>query len=560
MRIILICMIVCFNWALSFAENDIIKELLMQREGAAFASQSKVTNNSNGFNMELPKSLYLSGFNRNTGSTGNITQSLGFDENIDENKYLVGTGDGFLIHIWGPSSKQIESTVNIEGKFVIPEVGDVDVKGETLFSAKEKIKNKLLSYYKRVDISIYLNKVREFKVYLLGEVKTPGAYYVSGATRVSDLLQISGGANDSASLRDIKIVNTIDSSEYLADMALFYYCNVIDRNRYLNEGDRVFVKKNNELVSVNGAICYPGDINYVDNDSLSTILNIAGGLVRGADSNRIIVKRFENNIDSLSTYVCSYNDSSVYKFLLKRDDRIFVSYLPDYRVLRNVVIKGEVFYPGTYPIKKDKTTLGEIIEMAGGLTKDANLKSSKIVRNFDAKAGSRELERLIKMPAEYLSPLEKNYMYTRLTDQEGIVSIDLEALQSKNDEEVKQFILKNGDEITISSNVLSVKLMGGLVKPGLIEYRSGANIGYYIDRAGGFNSRAYKRRTKIMKNGSENWKDENDINSIEPGDVIWVPEKPYRSGYNITKETIVLLGSIATVIVSVFTIKELIRD
>lgn len=549
---------ICLNWSFSFATNEMIKELFEDSNGFIGFPQNKLSYYSKELNTDDSKSLSLPNFNKRS-ITNNLTQ-IGFDGNIDETKYIVGTGDGFAIHIWGTLNTQLESIVNIEGKFIIPEVGEVKIKGETLLSAKEIIKNKLLSYYKKVEISIFLNKIREFKVYLLGEVKTPGAYYVNGATRVSDLLQIAGGVNDSASLREIKIVNSIDSTEVVADMALFYHCNIIDKNKYLNEGDRIFVKKINEVISISGAICYPGMVSYLNGDCLSTILGLSGGLARGADSNRIIIKRFENDVDSLSAYVCSYKDSSAYNFLLKKDDRIIVSYLPDYRVLRNAVVKGEVYYPGIYPIKKDRTTLGEIIEMAGGLTKDANLKNSKIVRKFDAKAGSRELERLIKMPAEYLSPLEKNYMYTRLTDQDGIVSIDLEILQKENNSEVKQFILKDGDEITISSNVLSVKLMGGVVKPGLIEYKSDVKLNYYINKAGGFNSRAYKRRTKIMKNGSENWKDEDDINSIEPGDVIWVPEKPYRSGYNITKETIMLLGSIATAIVSLFTIKELIKE
>ena len=184
-------------------------------------------------------------------------------------------------------------------------------------------------------------------------------------------------------------------------------------NPFLNEGDRVFIRKVNEIISIDGAIQYPGIIDHSPNDSLHKIIKLSGGLCRGADSSKIIVKRFVNDLDSLVEYKCSYYDSTVYRFKILKDDRIFVLSKPLYRIHRSVSVLGEVANPGKYPIQKN-TTLKEVINLAGGFTDDADLLRSRLIRTVDDFTGDREFERLQKIPSEHLSPLDKSYIATRL--------------------------------------------------------------------------------------------------------------------------------------------------
>ena len=104
---------------------------------------------------------------------------------------------------------------------------------------------------------------------------------------------------------------------------------------------------------------------------------------------------------------------------------------------------------------------------------------------------------------------------------------------------------------------LTVKVIGAVVNPGLVMVKDGESVGYYIDQAGGYHPRAKKGAVKVMRNGKEIWKNKRRIGKLESGDVIWVPENYYRNPYNTTKEILVTLGSIATIIISALTIKEL---
>jgi len=541
--LILFCFLII---PVAFAENFSIRDLHenFDREVSTlndvrnYDFNSQDNQNSNYLNSK--KSLFFN--------------STGMDQQLDQDKYLIGTGDGFTIYIWGTIDKQFISTVNIEGELIIPDVGVVKIKGKTLREAKEIIRGKISEHFKKADITIVLDNIRNFKVYILGEIQEPGAYYVSGSTRVSDLIQLAGGINPNGSMRNISIINSIDSSTNYADIALFQNCNNIDKNPYLNEGDRIFIPKSNQIVMISGAVNYPGKFDFIEGDSLFTILKLAGGLSRGADSSRILVKRFINNIDSLAPFVCSFEDSSVYKFILKPDDRIIVFQLPDYRVYRSVTISGEVNCPGEYPIMKKNTTLGQLIELAGGFTKDANLKGSTITRKLAPKTGDLEFERLKNKPHEFLSPLEKDFLFSKISYQDSIVSIDIEKLEYANN-----FILRDGDKIHIATNTNVVKILGGVVNPGLIEFKSGESVRYYIEKANGFSKRARKNQIRIMKNGTENWRELKNTNCIEPGDLIWVPEKQYKNGLSLTRDMIMLLGSIATVIISALTIRDFVK-
>jgi protein involved in polysaccharide export with SLBB domain len=470
------------------------------------------------------------------------------------------------VYIWGSVYDEISSTIDHEGNFLIPAVGLVAIKGLTLKEGKDKIREKILKVYTSVEMSIILSKVRDFKVYVLGEVVYPGFYIVNGATRVSDLVVLAGGwkqpklekeldeQEEKVNLRRIEIRNE-SSPVRFADLALFYHGNSTERNPYLIEGDRVYVSKRKDYISVFGAVNYPGEYDYAPGDSLLTAIAIAGGLSREADSTKIIVSRFVNDADSLVSFELSMENGSISGFTIEKDDRVLVCEIPEYRLHREVLIQGEVRFPGVYPIRDDKTKLADVIAMAGGLTDKAFLRASKIVRKEYYKIGDREFNRLKNIPVQNLSPLERSYLKTKQVEEEGNVSIDFEELL-KNGSDLYNIILRDGDEITIAQKNLTIKVTGAVVSPGLIGFKDGANYKYYVNQAGGFNTRARKHSVIIIKGGTEIWLKPRKVDKIEAGDAVWVPEEQYRDRLQTTKDVLLILGSIATILISIITIKD----
>jgi hypothetical protein len=194
--------------------------------------------------------------------------------------------------------------------------------------------------------------------------------------------------------------------------------------------------------------------------------------------------------------------------------------------------------------------------MAGGLTEDAYLRGSKIIRKKNERLEDREYQLLKMLPIENLSPIERNYLKTKQVEEKGRMSIDFEGFFS-NGKDVYNIILTDKDEIAIAEKELSVKVLGAVVSPGLVSYKQGVGYEYYIEQAGGLTSEAKRGSLRIIKGGTETWLRPHKVEKLEAGDVIWVPEKPYVNKLLVTKDILLVLGSIATLVISTLTIQQL---
>ena len=88
--------------------------------------------------------------------------------------------------------------------------------------------------------------------------------------------------------------------------------------------------------------------------------------------------------------------------------------------------------------------------------------------------------------------------------------------------------------------------------PNTVSYQPGAKLSYYINQAGGYNSRAKRKKVfAVQQNGTVT--QVHNAEDIQPGCEIFVPAKPKRRGASITE--IVGIGSttvsLATVIATV---------
>ena len=82
---------------------------------------------------------------------------------------------------------------------------------------------------------------------------------------------------------------------------------------------------------------------------------------------------------------------------------------------------------------------------------------------------------------------------------------------------------------------------------------------YYIDQAGGLNTRARKRAIKVIKGGTEIWLRPYEAKKIEPGDAIWVPEKEDRDRFEYTRDILIIAGNAAAVIATIFSIYSIVN-
>ncbi len=118
--------------------------------------------------------------------------------------YVLGPGDSLSIDLWGGVSQRLFRTVDREGKLQLPEAGPLLVSGRSLGEAQESVQRALRTQFRDISADVSLLKLRTVRVYVVGEVVSPGAYDVSSLSTPLNALFQAGGITASGSLRRLE--------------------------------------------------------------------------------------------------------------------------------------------------------------------------------------------------------------------------------------------------------------------------------------------------------------------------------------------------------------------
>jgi protein involved in polysaccharide export with SLBB domain len=142
-------------------------------------------------------------------------------------------------------------------------------------------------------------------------------------------------------------------------------------------------------VRISGAVRKTQNLGYDPSISLHDLIVNAGGLTTGAAYNNVEVFRVnlsmtqEVQFESIALEVDSdYQLVSPDSFQLQPYDHVVVRMTPEFNLGKTIELNGQVKYPGVYVIDNNKTTLAEVIKIAGGLLDDADKFGSTLFRTY----------------------------------------------------------------------------------------------------------------------------------------------------------------------------------
>ncbi|MDP2885472.1 MAG: SLBB domain-containing protein [Ignavibacteria bacterium] len=511
---------------------------------------------------------------------------------VHPDRYIVGPSDVFLLGLWGPFSASYPVTVTPEGTIIIPTVGEVPVAGMKLSEAKIRVLLKMRTKYTSGDVTFTLLKPRSIVVTLRGSVLRQGQYVVTSVDRVEKLLSL--GANVESSRPNLAVQPWMQTSpdalkeeyvkapkvvqvEEIYDRAsmrnillmrkngdtvrvdiLKYYATGEDRcNPFLVDGDVVLVPPRHlsrNAVGVYGAVNAPGQYEWVEGDSLLSLVQIAQGAMKGSDLEHVAIQRVNDlgeKAGELQVNLLNIQKGSQPDVPLERGDRIVVPLIPDNRGVYAVTVAGQVNRPGMYPILRGSTRLSQILAQVGGFKDDALLSGAFILRRDDEGQhlfGSQiSLWRNIR--SQQLTICDSAYFYMDLRTSLHPVVVDFVKLVQNRDS-TQDVVLRNEDIIYVPANSQSVLVHGQVQKPGYMPFVPGMRYKDYIEKAGGYSELAISGDTKVIKKATLEWLDPSDT-VIEPGDQIWVPKefiKDPRQTWPVIRDIIAVAASVGTTI------------
>ena len=241
---------------------------------------------------------------------------------------------------------------------------------------------------------------------------------------------------------------------------------------------------------------------------------------------------------------------------MKLGDRIIVLADETNRKDFKIYVAGEVNRPGYIPITKNTTTLKDVVQKIGGFKNNADLNRAELIRGanvFKSPIFSEEFEQLMMQRMANISEEDSLSFITdnKLRFARGNAVLDFSRLNDSSSIESK-FVIKDGDYIFIPEKLDLVYVFGQVKFPGYVNYISGKEMDFYINKAGGIGKTA-KEEIYLIKGKSRAWTliEEETSYAIEPGDFIWIPKEiPRNFDYYVNRIVAVssVVGTLATVI------------
>lgn len=392
-------------------------------------------------------------------------------------------------------------------------------------------------------------------VELRGAVYQPGTYGWRRGLRLSEIVSLAGGFKPAVypTIAHVDRLNAADSTRYLVRVPLPADSSTAwERDVELEEFDIVTVFGREALrevreVAIAGMVNKPGTVSFSDRMTVRDLILMAGGLKDGASLDsvevaRLPVDRSGGQLARIlrfpldSTYLFEPEGSS-YRFLpgpqtrasgapeipLEPFDRVTIFRQPEFELQRQVEIRGELYSPGTFSLRRKDERLSDVVKRAGGLLPTAYAPGARLER------------------AQFAL---------------GRVDIDLAAAIGRPGS-AADLVLQPGDVLTVPEYNPVVRVEGAVVSPTSVQYREGRNLKYYIENAGGWTRTSDRTRVSVRAaNGSAQsvrgfflWRR---YPEVGPGSVIVVGAQPEPEPLDITgvlAATAQILASTVAIIV-----------
>ena len=337
--------------------------------------------------------------------------------------YVVGPGDGLAIETWGSVSQRFYRTVDREGRVSLPEVGPLLVSGKSLADVQQNLQQTLRTQYRDVSADVSLSRLRTIRVYEVGDVTSAGAYDISSLSTPLNALFAAGGPTPRGSLRIVKhfrgsqLIEEVD----LYDLLLHGVKSGMSR---LENGDTVLVPPVGPQVTVEGMVRRPAIYEFKDEKNLSSVLELAGGLLPAATLRHIEVQRLvahdKQTMLSLDIPQTDGDGDITRKldsFGIQDGDRIRIYPIAPYNQ-DTVYLEGHVLRPGRYSYHEDMRVT-DVIGSYKDLLPEPATQYAEIIRlnppDFHPSVESFDVAEVLENPsaAPALRPMDTVHIFSR---------------------------------------------------------------------------------------------------------------------------------------------------
>jgi len=236
--------------------------------------------------------------------------------------YVVGAQDVLTVTVFNEPQFSGRFRVENDGQFNYPFLGRIHAGGTTVAEIATALKDKLADGYLRYpQVTVDVEQFRSQNVYVMGEVRAPGRYTLTGSVTLVEALAQAGSIAPSAgsevlivhpkrpSAESPALPESADADVQRVDL------REIQRGRLptaitIRDGDTIFVPKAQRFY-VTGHVRSPGA--YVLEPDLTVLqaISLAGGLTDRGSNKRIRILRDKKEYDAQLTDIVRPDDTII---------------------------------------------------------------------------------------------------------------------------------------------------------------------------------------------------------------------------------------------------------
>ena len=209
-------------------------------------------------------------------------------------EYIIGPGDTIEIIYWNRMDlKTYKIPVRTNGTITIPFLEDFKISGLTTVEADKLLTKEMEKFMRDPKIDVRVIAFKSKKVTVLGSVanKKTGTYYLSGKTRILDLIAMVGGPGPDADLKEIELIQRGETHKINLYKGIFQAD--LSQNMVLDNEDVIFMPKIPDISSkvyIFGEVESPGIYPFTGQQTVLDIIAKAGGYSKNArlDSVKVV--------------------------------------------------------------------------------------------------------------------------------------------------------------------------------------------------------------------------------------------------------------------------------
>lgn len=258
--------------------------------------------------------------------------------------YVIGPGDELLIRLWGKIDMDQQFIVDRNGQVALPRVGTITVSGLRYQDLQGFLHAQVAKIYKDFEINVTLGKLRSIQVYVLGNAVQPGSYTLSSLSSLMDALFASGGPAANGSMRRIELRR---DGQTVTVFDIYDVQQKGDKSHdvKLLPGDVIYIPPIGPQVAIDGSINAPGIYELKDSETLSALLEGAGGLTGLASTDQLLLERIQDRRRRI-VETFSLTEEARQRPLRDGDILRISPLMPKF--VGEVTLRGNVASPGRY--------------------------------------------------------------------------------------------------------------------------------------------------------------------------------------------------------------------